>query len=240
MPPSEFKALRNSPIVMAWRRVSNLDEADRFAKVANWARVGDNKYARIYDAGTLLVGYWVQEKFVSVVAKDAGVQPDELKGKLIAAAANKCGGASFDKFALVSNPATHFVGTPADFQGAVNKLGRALELPPAIVRSETGQSVSFVDSDGNFSGLFRPGGTALSGRLGDKLKVLMKRGTLGGPTRATAARGRLVGFDPLVSDLPQAQKFFGDVLSIKPLTSSRTETRFDAGPVILHPRQGPA
>src|SRR5262245_57788681 len=144
--------LKSAPAVMAWRRVSDLGHANDFAGTAGLTKVGSNKYATIHDAGTALVGHWVQDRLVEVLAKEQNVSAarlDSLKAQL----ANCCD-RNLDRLALVSNPANQLVVGSGDFQGAVNRLGRTFKVSPAVTKSTAGDTVSFVDQDGNFSAIY--------------------------------------------------------------------------------------
>lgn len=239
--PATDTGLKSAPAVMAWRRVSALGHADDFAgKVASLPKVGNNKYATIYDGGNALVGYWVQQKLAEVVAKEHNVTPERL-ADLRAQLANCCG-KNFDPLALVSNPANQLLVGSGDFQGAVTRLGRTFKVAPAVTKSASGDIVSFVDQDGNFSGVVRPGGAGVPARVGTKLRKLLSQNVTNGKRGARSAkkRGRLVGYELLVSNLKASQKFYATTLGLRSLGGSRTHAQFDLGTMVLTIRLEPA
>lgn len=245
MPPSNGDAgLKKAPAVMAWRRVSDVKEADKFAaKVAGFPKVGSNKYANIYDGGTALVGYWVQDRLAEVVAAEHGkANAGKLSKADLEALLSNCCDRNFDRLALVSNPANQLVVSSGDFQGAVNRLGRTFKVSPSVAKSPTGDTVSFVDQDGNFSGLFRPGG-GLAPRVGTKFRTLLRQdlSTRGGAkAKAAKSRGRLVSYELLVSDVSVARSFYKDTLGLKLLSGNRSELQFDLGSIVLTIKIEPA
>lgn len=238
---TRFTGLKNSPVVMVWRRVSDLEQAATFAdKVARWPLVGGNEYAKIYDAGTTVVGYWVQDLLKKVVAKDQGVKAEELKASALAGG-NSCGALNFNQFALVSNPATEILLAPTTFQTTVQSLSKSFKLSPNIVRAKAGETLSFVDEDGNFSGFFRPGKAALTGTAGSRLKSLMTRLPQGGAKgRVSKTSSQFIGFNILVSDVKRSQKFYKEVLGLRSLKADKGEAKFDLGTMILSIRREPA
>jgi predicted enzyme related to lactoylglutathione lyase len=239
---TRFTGLKNSPVVMVWRRVTDLEQAANFAdKVAGWPRIGGNDYANIYDAGTTVVGYWVQDLFNKVVAKEQGVKVEELKAAALQEVVASCCELNFSQFALVSNPATEILLAPTTFQTTVQSLSKAFKLSPTIAQAKAGETLSFVDQDGNFSGFFRPGKSALTGDTGLRLKSLMTRLPRGGAKRrASKTSSQFVGFNILVSDLKRSQKYYKEVLGLKSLKAGKGEAKFDLGTMILSIRQEPA
>lgn len=231
--------LKSSPAVMAWRRVSDLKAADNFAaRVAGFPKVGSNKYANIYDGGNALVGYWVQEKLAEVVKREQGVSEARL-ASLSAELANCCS-RNFDKMALVSNPANQLIVGAGDFQGAVNRLGRTFKVSPSVNKTTTGDTVSFVDQDGNFSGIFRPG-AGLRRSVASKFRTLLKqKGSGGRGAKRGKSRGSVVGFELLVSDLKASQQFYKNVLGLRSLGAGRDHVQFDLGSLVLTIKVEPA
>ena len=61
--------LSDGKLVMTWRAVSDLQNVKSgVPKTANWPEIGQNSYAIVYDAGTMIVGYWVQKALFQKLA----------------------------------------------------------------------------------------------------------------------------------------------------------------------------
>lgn len=223
--------LRDTPLVMIWRRVSSLKQSQSAAtKIAALEEIGSNNYATIYDGGNVLIGYWVQESFVEQASQASTAQLSEM------AVVDSCCDLNYQSFALVSNPAMELTFAPPDFDSAVTELGSQFKLTPSISKTETGENLSFVDDDGNFSSFFRLGRVAANNKVGARLKTFAKRNE----TARTKIAGHLVGYSLLVSDLGASTKFYKDVLGLKLLKSKKTEAIFDVGTMLLSLKAEPA
>ena len=98
-------ALQNSKLVMIWRAVSELPKTSaKIAQATGWPKIGENSYAAMFDAGNLMVGYWVQQGLFDTLTK-----PSTTSLTLKPRGASACGQASFSRMMLVSNPASEFV-----------------------------------------------------------------------------------------------------------------------------------
>lgn len=216
----KFSGLQGAPLVMVWRRVSDLRRTNRLAKSAiEWPRVGGNEYADVYDAGGVLVGYWVQDEQAI-------------------AAGGSCSNLNFVNFQLAVNPATEFLLAPAQMEESVERLNRVAKFSAGPVTTPTGSTLSFVDEDGNYTSFTRPAGEALKGRAGARLKALTARGGGAGAESAEPdISNRFLGYSLTVSNLKESQKFYKDVLGLKQLKSGRSEATFDVGTAILTLKQ---
>ncbi len=223
-------ALRSSPVVMTWRRITDIERTKNFAsKVLGWPKVGENNYAAIFDAGGVLVGYWTQREDL---AKEA---------LATIAGGNACSALNISQFLLVSNPASEFLLATTQLRATARKLEQEQGLLPNIAKSEAGEKISVVDDDGNFTALVRPTGSALAGRGGAKLQSLLTEVTIGGK-RASKIKGfhQFIGYSLMVSDLKRSREFYTEVLGLKLLQASRDELKFDIGSAILTLRPEPA
>lgn len=218
-----FPGLKNSPVVMVWRRISDLERTRDFAaNVLGWPRLGEGDHAHIYDAGGVFVGYWVQ---------------DEHNGS------NGSSSAAHRRpayYAPAPNPASEFVLAPAAFGRQVKMFKEMNDSVAPAVKDEDGEFLSFVDDDGNYTAYYRPQLEALTAKVGAKLTGLLDDGGNGVKGRGRAkVRNRFVGCNLLASDLRASQKFYKDVLGLRVLQSRKGEVKFDAGTLILSLRPEP-
>lgn len=215
-----FSGLRNSPVLMVWRRVTDLDRIQDFAaRVLGWESVGGNDDAQVYDAGGVFVGYWVKE---------------ESNGRNGSSAAR-----NQPAYHPASNPASEFVLAPAGFRRQVKEFTEMNDSIPPAIKDEGGEFLSFVDDDGNYTAYYRPQLDALTVKVGAKLDSLLTDGAGAGRRGSAKVRNRFVGCHLLASDLQASQKFYKEVLGLRVLQSRKDEVKFDAGSMILTLRPEP-
>ncbi|HYY59219.1 MAG TPA: VOC family protein [Pyrinomonadaceae bacterium] len=216
----ESGGLKKSPVVMIWRRVSDLDRAKSLGtKLLEWRSVGEDRSATMYDAGSVLVNYWV---------------PDEAAAKANGSdsASNRAG------YTLVSNPASEFVLVPARFQTSVRKIKAEHKGPAQALKTEAGDTISFVDDDGNFTAFYRPSSPAFNGKAGMKLNALLaQQSRQGGRGARARTRNQIVAHNLLVSDLKRSREFYQQVLGLRTLQATKYELKFDVGTLILSIKQ---
>jgi predicted enzyme related to lactoylglutathione lyase len=227
--------LRNSPMVMIWRRVSSLPTSHSFVnRVLQLPAVGKDPISSMYDGGGALLGFAVQEV-------QASNEP------VVAA----CSVVSFQDFYLQNNPASATVLSPVDFKTSTAKLyaDRASVTPPE--KLETGECVRFLDDDGNTYCFYKPSRKALleypsSEKLGSLLKnrwpstgAQLVDVAFDGDRKAGGISNPVIGHELLVTDLPQSTRYYSNVLGLKLLEGSAVESKFDAGTMMLTLRQEP-
>jgi catechol 2,3-dioxygenase-like lactoylglutathione lyase family enzyme len=217
-----FSGLRNSPVVLAWRRVTDLDRMEEFVTdVLGWRSVGGGDDARIYDAGGLFVGYRVKD------------EPNGQNGS----APN---GHDLWLFAPASNPASEFVLAPKGFRRQVRKFSEMNDSLQPTIKDEEGELLSFVDDDGNYTAYYRPQLDGLPIKVSTKLnRLLTERGRTAGRRGTTRVQNSLVGCNLLVSDLQASLKFYKETLGLRVLCARRDEVKLDAGTLILTLRPEP-
>ena len=227
--------LTHAPVVMIWRRVTNLYETQAFVgKGLNLPKVGQDPTSVMYDAGGALVGYSVHE------VSSSGDPPTEPL----------CSEQGLAAYGLQHNPASSLVFAPSDYTGAVRKLYTTRGMVTPSVRNDYGERLSFLDEDGNYSSFYRPSNLAMEGRAGAKLSSLLRRrwsesvvadAGLNDKSRAAApVPNPIIGVELLVSDLAKSKDFYAGVLGLEVLESNAGEVRFDAGPLILTLRAEPS
>jgi len=235
-PPTAAGPLRNSPLVMIWRRVSSLPNSHAFVnRVLQLPAIGKDPISSMYDGGGVLVGFAIQE----VQASNEPV-------------IEACSKVSFQDFFLQNNPASAVVLSPVDFKTSAMKLytDRASVTPPE--KSETGECLRFLDDDGNTYCFYKPSGSALLEHpAGEKLGSILKSrwpstgarlvdAAFDGDSRAAATvPNPVIGHELLVTDLGKSKRYYTDVLGLRLLESSAQEAKFDAGAMILTLRLEP-
>jgi len=228
--------LRDSPLVMIWRRVSSLPNSQTFAnRVLQLPVLGKDPISVMFDGGGVILGFAIQE-----------VQPSNEP------VLTACSEVGLQDFFLQNNPASSIVFAPTDFKASLRNLytDRNLITPPE--KSGSGECLRFVDDDGNFSCFYRPSRSALLQRpSGTKLSSLLKSRwpasgarlvevTFEGDAEDDAiVHNPVIGFDLLVSDLPKSQKYYTEVLGFRLLENSAEEAKFDVGGLILTLRVEP-
>lgn len=219
--------LDKAPVVMVWRRVSSLDNTKAFVeKVLRFPRVGLDPTSVMYDAGGALVGYAIQE-----------VQPsnDPLYAM--------CSEVGLQDFAMQNNPASSLVLAPLDFKGASKNLFAERNSATSPLRTQNGETLSFLDEDGNYTCFQRPSQTALNGEAGAKLHSILRNRwahqreimTVADEQGAGAKKieNPMVGINLMVADVAASSKFYGEVLGLRQLASGPNEAKFDVGNLIL-------
>lgn len=225
--------LKNAPVVMVWRRISSLYEAQSFVnKTLGLPVVGQDPTSIMYDAGGMLLGFAVHEVPAS---------GDAL--------AEVCSEPGLQSYNLQNNPASSLLFAPSDFQSSIQKLYLTRGMITSPSRSEAGEKLVFLDDDGNFSCFYKPSSAALSGIDGAKLNALLRNRRAAESTDVKFDEERktgpqkipnpVVGIELLVSDLSKSKKFYADVLGLQLLSSGTNEAKFDVGPVILTLRLEP-
>jgi predicted enzyme related to lactoylglutathione lyase len=229
--------LRNSPMVMIWRRVSSLPNSHAFVnRVLQLPAIGKDPISSMYDGGGAILGFAVQEV-------QASNEP------VLAA----CSKVSFQDFYLQNNPASALLLSPEDFKTSTAKLyaDRASVTPPEELA--TGKCVRFLDDDGNTYCFYEPSNRALlEYPSSEKLASLVKhrRPSTGARLVDVAFAGDqkkkngglsnpVIGHELLVTDLPRSTKYYSEVLGLKLLESSAQESKFDAGTMLLTLRLEP-
>jgi predicted enzyme related to lactoylglutathione lyase len=232
--------LTNSKLVMTWRAVSDLAQAEaQVARTAKWPKIGSNSYAAIFDGGNILVGFWVQkELFANLTAT-----PPETRSLVATAlAGNKCcGQISLSAMTLVSNPASAFVMGTHDIGGFVASAPAAPGSPPA----ELPTSVSLVDDDGNFLTVQHTASPAVPDALPGAAPSSADPGAapssadpgIAPPATGITAPGvanPFTGFNFMVSNLAAAKKFYSTVLGLQAAPSSQNTAVFRSGRVTIN------
>jgi predicted enzyme related to lactoylglutathione lyase len=226
--------LQNSPLVMIWRRVSNLHHSQAFAKrVLRPPVIGKDPISIMYDGGGVILGFAIQE-----------AQPSNEP------VLNACSEIGLQDFFLQNNPASSLVFSPVDFKASLRDLYTDRNIVTAPEKSAAGECLRFVDDDGNFSCFYRPSRTAMSSRSGEKLREILERRPGQGahvvdtafeskPGSEEAVPNPVIGFELLVSDLARSKKYYNEILGCTLLESSGEEAKFDVGGIILTLRVEP-
>jgi len=227
--------LERAPVVMIWRRVSSLDNTKTFVdKVLRFPHLGQDPTSIMYDGGGAIVGYSIHE-----------VQPsnDPLYAM--------CSEVGLQEFAIQNNPASSLVLAPVDFSASARKLFDDRKSASAPVRTPSGESLSFLDEDGNYCCFQRLSQAALTGDAGAKLHLILRNRwapdapiiTVGDDQRVKMDKtmdNPMIGVDLMVSDIQAASRFYKDVLGLRPLNSGTGEAKFDVGNLVLTLRLEPS
>jgi catechol 2,3-dioxygenase-like lactoylglutathione lyase family enzyme len=213
--------LEDSPLVMVWRRVADLNRAKSIvSEIHSWPVIGEDAYSVMYDGGGALVGLWVQDEPL-LLADDA------------------CSGLSFIRYLMVSNPASELVVAPRQFRMAVTKLrgGENWTAVPnvftAVSRTEDGAALRILDEDGNVSSLLEPSPRLLKAATGSNW------GWVTNDRQGSEVGSPVVGHRRLVSNLEESRTFYGEVLGLRPIDDRREEVLLDANGLMLSLQQQP-
>ena len=224
--------LDNSPIVMLWRRVTELKEVKDFVSTnLRMPLIGQDQISAIYDGGVVLVGYAVQDDVATTTASGS----------------TTCSIESPMAVPLQANPASAMIMAPLDFTSSVRIVFAGRGATP-LYRSELGETLSFIDDDGNYSSFYRPYTFAFEGKAGEKLAALLKNrerhtiipASLERDVKRQDIPNPVIGFDLMVSDLAKSRKFYADVLGLTPLSSGPNEAKLDSGSIILSLKSEPS
>jgi predicted enzyme related to lactoylglutathione lyase len=225
------RVLQNSPIVLLWRRVTDLRETRKFVDTnLRMPLIGQDQISAIYDAGVVMVGYAIQDSAVE------------------RAATNACSVESPLAVPLQNNPASAMVMAPLDFDNSVRIVFAGRGTTP-LFRTELGETLSFMDDDGNYSAFYHPYTFAFKGKAGEKLAALMRSRTAPAIVPASLDNKRVqhpnipnpvISFELMVSDLAKSKKFYADVLGLEPLSDGPNEAKFDSGSLILTLKSEPS
>ncbi|HYY59221.1 MAG TPA: VOC family protein [Pyrinomonadaceae bacterium] len=214
----ESGVLRRSPVVMLWRRVSDLNTASSFvSKTLKQPAVGKDPTSVMFDAGGALVGYSIRE-----VAASAQIQ-------------QACSLETLRDFSLQNNPASLSVYAPKDFDTSLQGLYEVRGMGPVPAAIAANDNVAFLDDDGNFSSFSRPSAYAQGEKVGSKLLSILSNHwpTLRANSPTANIPNPLIGIDLLVSDVAASKKFYSEVLGLEALHTGATEAKFDIGTMIL-------
>ena len=152
---------------------------------------------------------------------------------------------------MQNNPASSLVLAPVDFRASAKTLFRDKQSVSAPARSATGETLSFLDEDGNYNCFQRPSQAALTGDAGAKLNSILRNRWAPGAEMTTVADDKrvkldktmdnpMVGVDLMVSDVPGASKFYREVLGLHQLSGDASEAKFDIGNLVLTLRLEPS
>jgi predicted enzyme related to lactoylglutathione lyase len=208
--------LADSRVVMLWRRVSSLDSVKAMASGMNLPLVGEDSYSVMYDAGGLLVGYWVQDQKALV-------------------AAGSCSGLNFVRYEQVVNPASELVLTSANMESAMHKLGEVMDIHMSPITNKLGSTLPFFDDAGNLTSFYHPSATAFDGAAGAKLRILMRNRGIDNDSAdlETTQQMGATSIRLMVSQTSTSERFYRDVLGLRNLQTEARGGAFDVGTVIL-------
>lgn len=209
------------PIVMIWRRVDDLHKGRSVARgVLNLPLVGEDDYSVIYDGGGAIIGLWTQDE-KALLAGDS------------------CSALNFNRYPLVSNPASEMVFAAKDMAATVRQLSdvSSVFFTNPMQRSD-GTAVTFFDGAGNMSSVLEPNESRNVSGTGDKLHSLLgTRGVRGDVPPDRQASAGLVGYSLLSRDIGESVSFYQEVLGFEPLGQTEDRADFDAGNLILTVRR---
>jgi len=207
-------SLQNAPIVMVWREVSDLAHADAIAsKTLSWAEIGRNSYAVMYDAGNAIAAYWARPQFQQAVAV-SGCSDSNAEAS------------------VAHNPASEFLVLTQDFNRAASLVGAASRRRTISV-SGRGDTVSLVDSDGNYAAYLSPSHPIVSARDSKSLFRAVAE-------KASSKQNPYVAHKFLVSDLDRSVDYYRSVLGLELIERADDHAAFDCGAVSLVLQQEPA
>lgn len=228
--------LQDSPVVMLWRRVTDLKDARKFIDTnLRLPLVGQDQISAIYDAGAVMVGYAVQDDAPQTAATSSS-------------GSTTCSIESPLAVPLQNNPASALVMAPLDFDNSVRVVFAGRGATP-LYRTEIGETLSFIDNDGNYSAFHHPYTFGLKGKAGEKLTALLKARTEPTILPASFENKRpasasipnpVIGFDIMVTDMAKSKKFYAEVLGLEPLSNGPNEAKFDTGSIILTLKSEPS
>lgn len=220
--------LDNSPVVMLWRRVTDLKEAKNFVSTnLRMPLVGQDQISAIYDGGVVMVGYAVQDNAAATEVACSVESPTTVP--------------------LQANPASAMLMAPMDFTSSVRIVFSGRGATP-LYRNELGETLSFIDDDGNYSAFYHPYSFAFEGKAGEKLSALLKSrerhmvipASLESNAKRRDIPNPIIGFDLMVSDVAKSRKFYADVLGLTPLSGGPNEAKIDTGSIILTLKSEPS
>ncbi|HSK70546.1 MAG TPA: VOC family protein [Pyrinomonadaceae bacterium] len=245
-PDNKFKpiSLKNTSVVVVWRRVDDLKKTKSFVKqVFPWSKIGEDLMAVMYDAGNLMVGYGIRldpslEKEVigdakAVVPKDAAARGGKLPLRVLADDA--CSGLALSRYDLVSNPASRFQVMTANFDNSVKQFNTSFKMTAAPVTTTDARSLTFLDDSGNFYSFVKPTVSAWQGKAKEKLGVMMK--TSNELAKKDPKSSAVLSIDLVVSNLANSNEFYSKTLGLSVLSKTKDSIRFDLGTIILTLRQ---
>lgn len=211
-------ALKNAPLVMVWREVSSLANAESIAaNTLGWSEIGRNKYAVMYDAGSIVGAYWARADFRA------------------SATAAGCS-ANTSLSSLDHNPASDFLVRVDDFDRAARSV-KAITGRQAVSVSRDRDSISLVDADGSYSTCLAPAHRIALAQS----QMSFVAAVSGGLRPATASMpGAYIAHRLMVSDLDRSVRFYKNTLGFEPVSLDQGEAIFKCGLASLVLRPEPA
>ena len=209
-------SLRNAPLVMVWREVSDLSHAESIAsRTLAWPVIGKNSYAIMYDAGNVIAAYWARPQFKQVaLAASAG-----------------CSDSSSTDLTVAHNPASEFLVLADDFARAANLVGATARRRNVAV-SGRGDTMSLVDGDGNYAAYLSPLHPIAEARNSNSLfRSVAERSSNG---------NAFIAHKFMVEDLDRSIQYYRSVLGLELTKRSDNEAIFNCGKVDLVLQQEPA
>jgi predicted enzyme related to lactoylglutathione lyase len=224
--------LSNSPLVIIWRRVLDLPTTKRRVRsVHGWPLVGEDGYSAIYDAGSVLVGYWNQAEFLAQEPALSYENDAELPESCHSdpSITSSTRGTTF-------NPSNQLTLGVEDIGGVGQRLGRLLgkAIHPSKLEDEAGSAMSFVDEVGNTTRYLKLSNSAASGAMGTRLRALREAGLNGNGVHPA------IGYELLVSDLEASRRFYGSALGLHANSIAEDAVVFDTGNLLLTLKREPS
>jgi predicted enzyme related to lactoylglutathione lyase len=216
--------LGNAPVVMLWRRVTDLGRNQEFVeRTTRLPALERNATAVVYDGGSVLVGYGAGE-LAPGKGEDMRPRPHILS----------------ERYRLQLNPASTVVHMPLDFAASHDRLKKGTRGNLVVRQAAQRESLHFVDQDGNESCFCRPSPQTLSQPEGRKLREVMDDCSAASKSRpgyTTPGMPRVdvpVGaLELMVSDLARSTTFYSEALGLKVLASADDETHLNLGTIVL-------
>jgi predicted enzyme related to lactoylglutathione lyase len=237
--------LTYAPLVMIWRRVSDLPAAKRnVSRVNGWPAVGEDGYSAMYDAGNVLVAFWNQAEFLREQARPAGRRPasgpaGSVAKVELAQPTEACSDQNLTARSTAYNPSNQLTLVVEDTGLVTETLSTLTGRPlrPLEVRDRMGRAISFVDDVGNTTRYVRLSKAAAANGIGRRLKSLRDAGL-----PASGTFHPVIGYELLVSDASASREFYGDVLGLRADSTAADEDSmaFDTGNVLLTLRSEPS
>lgn len=228
------------PLVMIWRRTSNLEQARAAAdKMLSLKLIGAEEDKLMYDAGSVILAFWGQnenEEQFAIASEKLVVGGGGATGGIASNAArflsvaNQCGGMNLSRVPLVTNPALNMRfmmnNVEAGPGAALSNENDGVGVTPAS--DELGKSLPFYDDDGNLFSVSQFD-EDVAASAGDEVGRAMK-------SIKSSREGEsvhLAATTLLVSNVVKSAEFYRETLGFKQLGATNGVATFDVGGSVL-------
>ena len=242
--------LDGSPLVNIWRHGSKMETTTAFVdKVLGWPKLGEIAPVAMYDAGSVIIGFFIPEtEQKRVGSADDSASSDTQKGgpsadsvqTSVRAALPTCSAKDLEPANFsANNLASDILILPDELKlDVIRPEGRMAFV--AAVKAEAGTILPVLDNDGNLFSYYNPSQSVLSSTSGERIRGIKKKFSAQGRQSSNQTTSPVVSISLMASNFERSTRFYRDTLGLRTLGPRGSEARFDVGSLVLAIKPEPA